>query len=175
MCYFYLIVFSNLMQYMLNVVIVNGCGSFSLCFQPPPPPPNFNFASYAYDYWIISFYFYIFLYLDTFKTVIPEIINAIVGETVKFICLSNSSVNWSFNGKGLPQNSIVPEPKFPQNRLTISVVKMENEGTYTCLEDRHHTIGSGLLKVNGKIFQGNTTCTRIIQSKLNDLSTDTNH
>lgn len=56
---------------------------------------------------------------------------AIVGETLKFICISTTRVQWNFEGNSLPPNAVATTSTF-NNILTIRIVRTENEGIYSC-------------------------------------------
>ncbi len=70
--------------------------------------------------------------------VYPSVQSAEIGDTVRFMCDSQLTKRWGKNGNVLPRNAKVSGKL--DRILTITDVRMFNEGTYECiLRDRLYT------------------------------------
>ena len=67
------------------------------------------------------------------RKLVPTILSARVGETVKFICDVKVKVAWKFNGGLLPKNVKTKiSHRLKHNVLIIINIKSFNAGTYSC-------------------------------------------
>ena len=77
-------------------------------------------------------------------------------DTAHFECISNHKVNWTYNGKILPSNTVVERlgSHSLRHTLTLYNIVKENGGNYICKgtdEDTFVFEDKGILKVKGKM------------------------
>ena len=83
----------------------------------------------------------------------PHYLQAVLGETVIFTCISTTKVVWRFNERRLPQNTAINrEPGTAIHTLAIIRVRSTNSGFYSCQAEEEQYIifeDEGILQVKG--------------------------
>ncbi len=79
----------------------------------------------------------------------PSIIEANIGDTVYFRCLSMTPVLWIMEGGEMGKNTHSFVHKDSIHQLTIENVEESNAGTYECYSEQDNIIyvGVGVLKI----------------------------
>ena len=87
-------------------------------------------------------------------TIIPPALAATEGDTVEFVCVSNSQVTWKFQNSNLPPHVVTGYiEELDAYRMTISFVRRDNAGTYTCSSTQDNILyeTEGELTVIGRL------------------------
>ena len=97
------------------------------------------------------------MYHYTVKTkgrVIPKKQTAIVGDRVKFTCISETVAKWSFENNLLFNAEISTYPGVDNTHVILDNVQLENAGTYSCVGkyDFNHFEESAVLDVKCKLL-----------------------
>ena len=90
----------------------------------------------------------------------PERIYTAIGGAAKFVCSSETQVQWYFDGGKIPVNSYTGNTASKLYWIIISNIRKDNAGIYSCYSELDDIIykGNGVLVIGGKHFSYYMIC-----------------